>query len=472
MHDEAREQLIVMKTLAIETQPLVLRLIRLFAQLPVELCRMETMAASTELWSCPDCDKQDTPENVKKHFEAEHQPKETDIRYNRYVSFPHEQIPRSIDLIPSDPLPKYRESYIDTQLVQLFQQVRLAPEQYAAQRAQFLLLKNSIEEKFPEKCRVDPAWDELPRLALNTSPFDVVIRLSRTYLNPEKLRKYEQIEGDEMGRVAKIGGSFLNQILPIVKDLDNHAVVYYCKSKITTTEPHVRRVPGQDPTFTLKLKYIGLYFQVNKLPFDISAYTNISFIRTALIKAYTDLSPTVTILCVVLKKWAEERRVTGKQLSLLSPFCIFVMLIHFLQNYPSDRQALLPQLQQNFAQGRYFRAATEEEMGRIRNCQYSLSALFCQFFHYYADFNWKGVGLSMRRAGILPKPEGVDVLIENPLPPYDNLADQYLDRTVFFRMSHEFKRAYTLLIGSTQDLNQPKVFESSLLSLLLDPSSY
>ena len=78
----------------------------------------------------------------------------------------------------------------------------------------------------------------------------------------------------------------------------------------------------------------------------------------------------------------------------------------------------------------------------------------------------------MRRAGILPKPEGVDVLIENPLPPYDNLADQYLDRTVFFRMSHEFKRAYTLLIGSTQDLNQPKAFESSLLSLLLDPSSY
>ena len=430
------------------------------------------MVESGEQWSCPECLLRDVPEAVRKHFKNEHLPVETDIRYNRYVSFPHEQIPRFISEVPLPSFPKYRETYLSAQLIQLFQEVRLSPQQYSAQLSLFGSLKSLIETQFPGECMVEPAWNELPRLALGSSPFDMVIRLSQGYLNGERLGKYTQMEADIGGRMTKIGGSFLRKVLPIVREMDKNTVVYYCKSKEIAAGPPARRVPGQEPSISLKLKYIGLYFQVNSLSFDLSAYNTISLIRTALIKAYTDLSPIVTILCVALKAWAEKRRITGKQLSLLSPFCLFVMLIHFLQNFPSDRNAIFPQLQKNFARGEYFRAATDAEKARIRNCPFALGELFHEFYHYYAKFDWKGVGLSMRQAGVLAKPEGADVLIQNPLPPYDNLADQYIDRNAFFKMAHEFKRAYRLLNSSTDGMKQPKAFESSLLSLLLDPSSY
>jgi hypothetical protein len=430
------------------------------------------MVEGGEQWSCPECELRDLPEAVRKHFKERHLPVEMDIRYNRYVSFPHEQIPRFISDIPLPSFPEYRETYLSAQLIQLFQQVRLSPLQYSAQLSVFESLKSRIETQFQGECMVEPAWDELPRLALGSSPLDMVINLSQGYLNGERLGKYAQMEADISGKIATIGGSFLQKVLPIVRDFDKNVVVYYCKSKEIPSGPQVRRVPGQEASISLKLKYIGLYFQVNGLSFDLSAYNTISLIRTALVKAYTDLSPMVTILCVALKAWAEQRRITGKQLSLLSPFCLFVMLIHFLQNFPSDRSPILPQLRQNFAKGEYFRAATDPEKASIRNCRFSLGELFHEFYRYYANFNWKGVGLSMRKAGVLAKPEGADVLIQNPLPPYDNLADQYIDRNAFFKMAHEFKRAYMLLNSSTEGMKQPKAFESSLLSLLLDPSSY
>lgn len=441
-----------------------------FLRIPFRLVLFYIKVIKMAQFSCPECPQTGDLSVITLHFNAEHQPKETSMQRNHYISFPHEQLPRYIPFINVNVIPEYRLNHLEMQLVQLYQANRVTPALFSQQMTAFAGMKARIEGKYPGICCFSPVWTVTPLINLSDSPFDINILLSKTYLNQDKIEAYRRIFTEDWVRVAQIGGSFLHKILPDIKETDPNTVTYHVKSK-----QFLERVPenSKEPKFTFITKHIGLYFKVNSLFFDLAAYNHSAMQISGLVSAYSAISAKIPILCVALKYWAQKRRIIGKQLNLPGSFAIFVLLIHFLQNYPNERKGICPQLQQNLQPRQHFRAATEGEIATFRGNSTSIGGLFVEFFRYYADFNWKNMGISMRQAGIVMKrPATIEIYIENPLPPYDNLADQYNDKSAVLRVMNEFRRAFFLVNRETNGLKRPKEFEGSLLWLVLDPSSY
>eukprot|EP00928_Gymnodinium_smaydae_P015003 TRINITY_DN15500_c0_g1_i2.p1 TRINITY_DN15500_c0_g1~~TRINITY_DN15500_c0_g1_i2.p1 ORF type:complete len:562 (+),score=89.79 TRINITY_DN15500_c0_g1_i2:53-1738(+) len=127
----------------------------------------------------------------------------------------------------------------------------------------------------------------------------------------------------------------------------------------------------------LKLKFDGV------LDVDVSCNNMEPLRNTQLLRAYSDLSPAVCEVMMLMKTWAKAAYVVGAREGNLSSYSLTLMVIYFMQ---VDLRVGLPCLPVQDFDG----SIGIPETARISwNLDMSLTALLALFFRFYAyEFRW------------------------------------------------------------------------------------
>jgi DNA polymerase sigma len=125
--------------------------------------------------------------------------------------------------------------------------------------------------------------------------------------------------------------------------------------------------------------------------------------NSRLIRAYADSDPRVRPLAMVLKKWSKVVKVYNPS-SAFSSYCIYLLLIFFLQTRP---EPVLPNLQARSEEIIYLVDGYNCHFDAVTNWKStnteSLGQLLCKFFLYFWQFDYKHYAISIRLGKLIPK---------------------------------------------------------------------
>lgn len=204
-----------------------------------------------------------------------------------------------------------------------------------------------------------------------------------------------------------------------------------------------------------------LKFETNTIkPFEVDICLNnrIGIENSRLLLTYCSIDPRARLLCITIKFWAKRRNIANTVAGTISSYAYMIMAIHFLQRRP---ESLLPYLQQNVQERIIdgyncgFDENIEKYRQRSAENKESISDLVCNFFIYYATFDWDDYAVCINTPGIVPRKEEYSshpICIQDPFETHRNLGDVCKPHG-FLAIKYEIRRALQMMI-SGRDLRE------------------
>ena len=149
---------------------------------------------------------------------------------------------------------------------------------------------------------------------------------------------------------------------------------------------------------------------------DLSVCQHLGVLNTALVRAYTELTPVVPQLALFVKLWSQRRRVNEPTHGMLSSYTWSLLVIFSLQ-----ARAGLPSLQAESLTSRVPRRYVRRDDGATFDCTFheqplswalghtvSLGQALRTFFDFWASFDYARHAASVRVGGALPRAAPAD----------------------------------------------------------------
>jgi DNA polymerase sigma len=216
------------------------------------------------------------------------------------------------------------------------------------------------------------------------------------------------------------------------------------------------RVPILKKQTTIKLGF----------KFDLCVERPLGLHNSALMQRYTTLDPRMRPLAFTIKAWSKAAGINNPQAGLLSSYCVYCMLIYYLQ---TRSPPILPNLQLN-------RDSLPQMVVSGYNCAFEwgtsnfyskntspLGNLLLGFFQYYGyefDYSNSVVSIRLAKEGSLPPKSLWDqygwknspMCVEDPFEVDHNLA-RLIHTFSLQKIIYQFRVAYVKLC-TTQNLNE------------------
>jgi hypothetical protein len=197
-----------------------------------------------------------------------------------------------------------------------------------------------------------------------------------------------------------------------------------------------------------------LKFETNtSKPFEVDICLNnrLGIENSRLLLTYCSIDPRARLLCITIKFWAKHRNIANTVAGTISSYAYMIMAIHFLQRRP---ESLLPYLQQNVQERIVdgyncgFDENIEKYKQRSAENKESISELVCNFFIYYATFDWEDYAVCINTPGIVARKEESSshpLCIQDPFETHRNLGDVCKPHG-FLAIKFEIRRALQMMI--------------------------
>lgn len=191
---------------------------------------------------------------------------------------------------------------------------------------------------------------------------------------------------------------------------------------------------------------------------DICLNNRVGIENSRLLLTYCSIDSRVRVLCITIKFWAKRRNIANTDSGTISAYAYMIMVIHFLQRRPNS---LLPYLQMN-VQDRIidgYNCGFDENIEKYRQRSVenneSISELICNFFIYYATFDWDDYAVCITVPGVIPRKDEFSsdlICIQDPFENHRNLGD-VCRLSGFSSIKYELRRGLKMMIAG-RDLRE------------------
>lgn len=315
-----------------------------------------------------------------------------------------------------------RESFLDAEMVQLYQGNRLDKGLEAVMLRTVAMLQALFRSKEMEiRC----SGSVFSGFATSASDLDIAVILPQT-----------EAESSDSAL------SQLSSLLPVLR-----LQSWYRKHQVLST--------ARVPIAIIQVQTEGFAFEMDLIPHPYSLY---GYHNSCLLRLYASIHPYVAVLGVVVKAWARKRGINDtRRGDGLSSYAFIVLVVAYLQRL--QPQPVLPFLQRecegrNCLDGHDFsyREDIAADIRRARALDLSLAGLLQGFFGYYAAYDWGGHKVDICDLET-EKERDFQMVIQDPFLRNRNLADVLKQPGAVFKVKGEFGRAYKVLSSPYSSLN-------------------